>query len=45
MVALDLSKAFDKISIEQLLEDIFETSIPWVIKRWLYNYLTDQQTC
>lgn len=44
MVALNLSKAFDKISIEQLKEDIYETEIPWIIKRWLYNYMRGRQT-
>lgn len=44
MVAVDLSKAFDTISIELLLQDIFNTNIPWIIKRWLNNYMSGRQT-
>lgn len=44
MVALDLSKAFDSISIEMLLQDLLETEIPCPIKRWLYNYMNGRQT-
>ncbi|KAI5727897.1 hypothetical protein M8J77_008348 [Diaphorina citri] len=44
MVAVDLSKAFDTISIEQLLQDLSETSIPWFIQRWLHNYMSGRQT-
>ncbi|KAI5755231.1 hypothetical protein M8J77_015233 [Diaphorina citri] len=44
MVALDLSKAFDSISIEILLEDLLNTDIPWTVKRWLFSYMRGRST-
>lgn len=44
LAALDLSKAFDTVDHDILLNDILETSIPGQIKRWLYNYLKGRQT-
>lgn len=44
LVAIDLSRAFDTVSIDLLLEDLLETTISWNVKRWLYNYLNRRQT-
>lgn len=44
MVALDMSRAFDTVALETLLDDIFDTTLPPRIKRWTYNYLIGRQT-
>ncbi|GAB0099134.1 hypothetical protein DMENIID0001_149740 [Sergentomyia squamirostris] len=44
LVALDLSKAFDTVPLDQLLEDIHNTTLPAQIKRWLHGYLTGRLT-
>lgn len=44
LVALDLSKAFDTVTLAPLLEVIRLTSIPNNIKRWLCTYLRGRQT-
>ena len=35
IVALDLSKAFDMVSHDKLLDDVFNTTLPNQFKRWL----------
>ncbi|WP_333764851.1 reverse transcriptase domain-containing protein [Streptomyces sp. IBSBF 2390] len=44
MVALDLSKAFDTVDHVLLLNDIFNTSLPTTLKRWLCSYLHGRHT-
>ena len=44
LVALDLSKAFDTVSHDILLDDILHTTMPNWCKRWIAGYLHDRQT-
>lgn len=44
MVALDLSKAFDTMSFDILLNDINDTNITHLIKRCLFSYLRGRRT-
>ncbi|KAI5731922.1 hypothetical protein M8J77_018439 [Diaphorina citri] len=44
LVALDLTKAFDTISTEILLQDILDSTILPKIKRWLHSYFHGRLT-
>ena len=44
LVALDLSRAFDTISITVLLEDIYASSLKDSTKRWLATYIRGRST-
>ena len=44
MVALDLSKAFDTVSHNILLQDIEDSQLPGSYKKWLCCYLQGRQT-
>ena len=44
LVQLDLSKAFDMVSLEKLLKQLNETSLPGSVKRWIKCYLTGRQS-
>lgn len=44
LVALDLTAAFDTVSIDVLLEDIYSTSMQPSLKRWLMAYLRGRST-
>ena len=39
LVALDLTAAFDNVDHQQLLDCVFNTNLPAIIRRWLHNYL------
>ena len=44
VVALDLSKAFDTVCHTQLLQDLYDSTLPNVHKRWLANYMAGRQS-
>ena len=44
VVALDLSKAFDTVCHTKLLQDIYDSTLPNVYKRWLANYMAGRQS-
>ena len=44
LVALDLSKAFDMVSHDKLLDDVFNSMPPNQLKRWLLAYMTERQS-
>ena len=44
LVQLDLSKAFDMVSLDKLLKDLNTTSLPESVKRWLSCYLKGRQS-
>ena len=44
LVAIDLSKAFDTVSHEILLTDIWKLNLNHYLKRWLFAYLRGRQT-
>ena len=44
LVALDLSKAFDMVDHAILLKDIYDSTLPNIIKRWLANYMSGRQS-
>ena len=43
LVALDLTAAFDNVDNQQLLDCIFNTNIPSIIRRWLNNYMLNRR--
>ena len=45
LVQLDLSKAFDMVNHDKLINGLNETSLPGHIKRWLNCYLRGRQSC
>ena len=44
LLQIDLSKAFDMVSHEKLLEDILHSPLPGYLKRWLNAYLHGRQS-
>ena len=44
MVAIDLSKAFDTVDHDQLIEDIYRTDLHPTLKKFLSSYLRGRQT-
>ena len=44
LVALDLTSAFDTVSHEVLLGDIYNTNAPKYIKKWLATYINGRST-
>jgi hypothetical protein len=44
LVQLDLSKAFDMVSLEKLINELNLTSLPESVKRWLNCYLSGRQS-
>ena len=44
MVAIDLSKAFDCVNHDILIEDLHQSTLPGGIKRWVSAYLRGRQT-
>ena len=44
VVALDLKKAFDTVSHTKLLQDIYDSTLPNVYKRWLSNYMAGRRS-
>ena len=44
LVQLDLSKAFDMVSLDKLTKDLDSTSLPDSVKRWLNCYLKGRQS-
>ena len=44
LVQIDMSKAFDMVSHEKLLDDLNQTTLPDGIKRWFNSYLSGRQS-
>ena len=44
LVALDLSKAFDMVLHDKLLDDVFNSTLPNQLKRCILVYLTGRQS-
>ena len=44
LLQLDLSKAFDMVSLDKLIQDLDQTSLPSAIKRWFSCYLRGRQS-
>lgn len=44
LVQLDLSKAFDMVSLDKLIKDLNASSLPEGVKRWLNCYLKGRQS-
>ena len=44
LLQIDLSKAFDMVSHEKLLTDLYRTTLPDSIKRWFNSYLHGRQS-
>ena len=44
LVALDLSKAFDMVSHDKLLDDVFNTTLSNQLKRWFLLHMTGRQS-
>ena len=44
VVALDLTKTFDTVTYTKLLQDIYDSSLPNVYKRWMANYMAGRQS-
>lgn len=44
LVALDMKKAFDTVQHSKLLRDVNETSMPYLVKKWLAGYLRGRET-
>ena len=43
LVSLDLTATFNSVGHRQLLDCVFNTNIPSVIRRWLYNYMQNRR--
>ena len=44
LLQLDLSKAFDMVSLDKLIQDLDQSTLPPPIKRWFSNYLRGRQS-
>ena len=42
LVTLDLTAAFDNVDYHQLLECVFNTNLPAIVRRWLYSYMQNR---
>ena len=43
LFALDLTTAFDNVDHEQLLDCVYNTNVPAIIRPWFYDYMQNRQ--